>query len=617
VPEPSTCFHELRKLASRHHVPGDLFTWLLNADDNLNYPLAGRRDRRAIAECVAYIIDATGSGKPMPRIVCLCGSTRFYEAFQRANYEETIAGHIVLSVGFYMHASTGGDTPWGIGKVHGENVGCTPEQKVQLDELHKRKIDLADEVFVLNVDGYIGDSTRSEIEYAEKHGVPVRYLEAPADCVCDETSFRNCPVHQNAGDDTPKSDASTLGQQCLHCDEDAVHLTGSSRRLDGKRITYTVICGHCDWVANAVVEEGVPEQGKPATEPTLTNAANGADHARTTETDIQPFELQRILDDVDARDSLAYRETLSDPENGTAPEPAAATNQPKCFEQWRIACQGQVPSLGLSGGRRPGHNFTQAEIYAGLSCLEQIATAAPFAPRWVKWDINRQGELTLWDVFNGIGIKTDQGLIGIAQRDSGIEVILTTPSGKRSWSSTEAWGNDPQSDKAVAQPPERSEVAAAFREWQLRIGNKREVGLVLRGEATHDTAPVACNTTADLLDKLADVSPAHFNGLVVPQNIEEAIEAFQQAYHEDSGVVRPTYGPTAFPNVRSKMLNLLATTTLHPLQPIAAILEEAYLVSVCLLRQTDSVALKHRGRHLSDLFAKLPRQTFWMSPETT
>jgi len=54
--------------------------------------------------------------------------------------------------------------------------GCTPEQKIALDELHKRKIDLADEVLVLNVNGYIGSSTRSEIEYAKQHNKPVRYL---------------------------------------------------------------------------------------------------------------------------------------------------------------------------------------------------------------------------------------------------------------------------------------------------------------------------------------------------------------------------------------------------------------------------------------------------------
>jgi hypothetical protein len=106
--------------------------------------------------------------EPRPKVVCLCGSTRFYEAFMRANYDETMAGHIVLSVGFFLHRP---DT------AHGQTLGCTPEQKIALDELHKRKIDLADEVFVLNVGGYIGSSTRSEIDYALAHSKPIRYLE--------------------------------------------------------------------------------------------------------------------------------------------------------------------------------------------------------------------------------------------------------------------------------------------------------------------------------------------------------------------------------------------------------------------------------------------------------
>src|ERR1700750_1060469 len=102
-----------------------------------------------------------------PEIVCLCGSTRFYNEFQRANYELTMAGKIVLTVGFYPHNA----------QVHGEGVGATSQEKVALDELHKRKIDLAHRIFVLNVGGYIGESTRSEIAYAERVGVPVEYLE--------------------------------------------------------------------------------------------------------------------------------------------------------------------------------------------------------------------------------------------------------------------------------------------------------------------------------------------------------------------------------------------------------------------------------------------------------
>ena len=100
-------------------------------------------------------------------VVCLCGSTRFYKQFQQANYDETMAGKIVLSVGFFPHASD---------EAHGEHVGITPEKKRELDELHMRKIDLADEILVLNVDGYVGESTTHEIHYAHETGKKVRWL---------------------------------------------------------------------------------------------------------------------------------------------------------------------------------------------------------------------------------------------------------------------------------------------------------------------------------------------------------------------------------------------------------------------------------------------------------
>jgi hypothetical protein len=104
-----------------------------------------------------------------PTIVCLCGSSRFYDEFQQANYELTMAGEIVLSIGFYPHAKAE--------HGHGEGVGHDSAEKVALDELHKRKIDLADYVYVLNVGDYIGDSTRSEIEYAKSRHRSVTYLE--------------------------------------------------------------------------------------------------------------------------------------------------------------------------------------------------------------------------------------------------------------------------------------------------------------------------------------------------------------------------------------------------------------------------------------------------------
>lgn len=105
-----------------------------------------------------------------PEIVVLCGSTRFYDEFQAANYELTMAGRIVLTVGFYPHAAAQGG--------HGEGVGHDSAQKAALDELHRRKIDLADRVLVLNIGGYIGESTRSEIAYAEQIGKPVDYTES-------------------------------------------------------------------------------------------------------------------------------------------------------------------------------------------------------------------------------------------------------------------------------------------------------------------------------------------------------------------------------------------------------------------------------------------------------
>lgn len=95
-----------------------------------------------------------------PKIICLCGSTRFMEAFQQANLRETLAGNIVLTVGC--------DT---------KRCIWPKDIKEKLDELHMRKIDLADEVFVLNVGGYVGESTRNEIAYAKATGKPVNYLE--------------------------------------------------------------------------------------------------------------------------------------------------------------------------------------------------------------------------------------------------------------------------------------------------------------------------------------------------------------------------------------------------------------------------------------------------------
>jgi len=99
------------------------------------------------------------------KVITLCGSTKFKEAFERENRRLTLEGYIVLAPGVFGHAE--GSEP------------VSDEDKRMLDNMHLRKIDLSDEVFVINVGGYIGNSTRSEIEYAKKHGRTVTYLEEP------------------------------------------------------------------------------------------------------------------------------------------------------------------------------------------------------------------------------------------------------------------------------------------------------------------------------------------------------------------------------------------------------------------------------------------------------
>ncbi len=102
-----------------------------------------------------------------PTIVTLCGSTRFSEEFHAANLRETLAGKIVLSIGYDFKSDT--DL-----LLAGE---LKEADKERLDELHLRKIDLADEVLILNVAGYVGQSTRREIEYARRMGKRIRWLE--------------------------------------------------------------------------------------------------------------------------------------------------------------------------------------------------------------------------------------------------------------------------------------------------------------------------------------------------------------------------------------------------------------------------------------------------------
>ncbi|MEU3550653.1 hypothetical protein [Streptomyces longwoodensis] len=100
-----------------------------------------------------------------PPIVALCGSTRYWDALAEANLYETAAGRIVLAPGCNMKQP---HLLWA-DPVQADRL------KAQLDALHRRKIDLADEVLIVNPGGYIGDSTRSELDYARRLGKPIRY----------------------------------------------------------------------------------------------------------------------------------------------------------------------------------------------------------------------------------------------------------------------------------------------------------------------------------------------------------------------------------------------------------------------------------------------------------
>ena len=105
------------------------------------------------------------------KVITLCGSTRFKNEFMETQKRLTLEGNIVISVGLFGHS--GDNEVW-------ENMdeGTLTKTKEMLDDMHKRKIDMADEIFVINVGGYIGSSTRSEIDYAIATGKPVQYLEA-------------------------------------------------------------------------------------------------------------------------------------------------------------------------------------------------------------------------------------------------------------------------------------------------------------------------------------------------------------------------------------------------------------------------------------------------------
>lgn len=119
-------------------------------------------------ECGTYHDLVVDFGGTKPMIVTLCGSTRFQDDFIRVQRDLTLKGALVISVGMFGHQEEGFD--WGTDEE-------PSAAKIALDELHLRKIDLADMVFIINKDGYIGTSTRREIDYATDSEKRIVYME--------------------------------------------------------------------------------------------------------------------------------------------------------------------------------------------------------------------------------------------------------------------------------------------------------------------------------------------------------------------------------------------------------------------------------------------------------
>ena len=97
------------------------------------------------------------------KIITLCGSIKFKDEFMRVQEKLTLDGNIVLTPNFFNN-------------IKKEDID--EKTKKMLDEMHKQKIDMSDEIYVVNVDGYIGESTKLEIEYAKRKGKKISYLES-------------------------------------------------------------------------------------------------------------------------------------------------------------------------------------------------------------------------------------------------------------------------------------------------------------------------------------------------------------------------------------------------------------------------------------------------------
>ena len=175
------------------------------------------------------------------KVITLCGSTKFKDEFLRVQKELTLKGNIVVSVGLFGHS--------------GDNEVWTDDTKTMLDDMHKAKIDMADEIFVINVDGYIGESTKSEIQYAIQSKKKVSYLYSCNDCdnflgmgdwnlCCKETHegypygflcYENTPRCEKFKPVTKLSEKEFLEQYCYKC---------GSQRCEGVGTVWFDGCGY-------------------------------------------------------------------------------------------------------------------------------------------------------------------------------------------------------------------------------------------------------------------------------------------------------------------------------------------------------------------------------------
>lgn len=129
--------------------------------ENINFSIEGSYTFLENDFQKSYVFKRLWENIERPKIVCLCGSTKFKNQFEHINKQLTREGCIVLTVGWFGHL---------------DNEPMSVEQKNALDVLHLRKIDLCDQVMVVNFNGYIGESTKKEIEYALKNGKEVEYF---------------------------------------------------------------------------------------------------------------------------------------------------------------------------------------------------------------------------------------------------------------------------------------------------------------------------------------------------------------------------------------------------------------------------------------------------------